>query len=108
MALHGVVYKETGEKIDIVIGEKETDSVFVINDLLPHLGKNERKKNADEFVDGENMDLLVGNRTKQGEEKEAVKAYIAQLLKIPIRSKKKILFPLNLSWFRQERLVNAV
>ena len=48
---------------------------------MPHLGKNERKKNADEFVDGENMDLLVGNRTKQGEEKEAVKAYIAQLLK---------------------------
>lgn len=39
------------------------------------------EKNADEFVDGENMDLLVGNRTKQGEEKEAVKAYIAQLLK---------------------------
>ena len=81
MALHGVVYKETGEKIDIVIGEKEADPVFVINDLLPHLGKNERKKNADEFVDGENMDLLVGNRTKQGEEKDAVKAYIAQLLK---------------------------
>lgn len=48
---------------------------------MPHLGKNERKKNADEFVDGENMDLLVGNRTKQGEEKDAVKAYIAQLLK---------------------------
>ena len=81
LALHGVVYKETGEKIDIVIGEKEADPVFVINDLLPHLGKNERKKNADEFVDGENMDLLVGNRTKQGEEKDAVKAYIAQLLK---------------------------
>lgn len=81
LALHGVVYKETGEKIDIVIGEKEADPVFVINDLLPHLGKNERKKNTDEFVDGENMDLLVGNRTKQGEEKDAVKAYIAQLLK---------------------------
>lgn len=27
------------------------------------------------------MDLPVGNRTKQGEEKDAVKAYIAQLLK---------------------------
>lgn len=81
LALHGVVIKENGEKVDIVIGEDEEDAVLVINDLLPHLAKEQRKKNAEEFIDAENMDLLIGSRAVKGEEKDAVKAYISQLLK---------------------------
>ena len=81
LAIHGVVVKENGEKITINVGEEPNDPVLVITDLLPHLGKEQRKKNAEEFIDAENMDLLIGNRAKKGEEKEAVKSYITDLLK---------------------------
>ena len=81
LAIHGVVVKENGEKVEIVIGEDPEDPVLVITDLLPHLDKPIRKKTADEFVDAENMDLLIGNRAKKGEEKDAVKGYIQDLLK---------------------------
>lgn len=81
LALHGVIVKKNGTKISIVIGEEAGDPVVVITDLLPHLAAEERKKSSDEFVNGENMDLLIGNRPVKGEKKEAVKKYIAQLLK---------------------------
>lgn len=35
--LHGVVVLENGKKINLNIGENESDPVFVISDLLPHL-----------------------------------------------------------------------
>lgn len=81
LALHGIVVKEDGTKVEINIGEDPEDAVLVITDLLPHLAKEQRKKNAEEFIDGENMDLLIGNRGKKGVEKDAVKTYIAELLK---------------------------
>ena len=37
MALHGVVAKTDGSVVNISIGEKESDPVFVITDLLVHL-----------------------------------------------------------------------
>lgn len=81
LALHGVVVKKNGEKVNIVIGEEASDPVVVITDLLPHLAAEQRKKTSHEFVSGEGMDLLIGNRGMQGEEKNAVKQYVAQLLK---------------------------
>ena len=81
LALHGVVVKKNGEKVNIVIGEEASDPVVVITDLLPHLAAEQRKKTSHEFVSGEGMDLLIGNRGIQGEEKDAVKQYVAQLLK---------------------------
>ncbi len=80
LALHGVVYKKDGTKIEICVGEKEEDPVFVITDLLPHLAAEASKKAASEFVRGEKLDLLVGNRPAEGEEKEAAKATIVKLL----------------------------
>lgn len=81
LALHGVVVKKNGEKVNIVIGEEASDPVVVITDLLPHLAAEQRKKTSHEFVSGEGMDLLIGNRGIQGEEKDAVKQYVAQLLR---------------------------
>lgn len=65
LAIHGVVVKTSGEKIDICVGEEETDPVLVITDLLPHLDKKRREQSADKFVDGEQMDLLIGNRAQE-------------------------------------------
>lgn len=68
LALHGVVVKQDGTKVDICIGENENEPAFVITDILPHLGRLQREKKADTFIDGELMDLLVGNRPVKEEE----------------------------------------
>ena len=39
LALHGVVIKADGTKVELSIGEKDGDPVFVIDDLLPHLSR---------------------------------------------------------------------
>ena len=46
MALHGVVAKKDGSVEEISIGEKESDPVFVITDLLVHLAANQMSKKA--------------------------------------------------------------
>ena len=80
LALYGVIYKTDGTKIDITIGEKETDPVFVISDLLPHLAQEYNKRTAAEFVKGEKLDLIIGNQPTKDVEKENVKATILTLL----------------------------
>ena len=81
LALHGVIVKKDGTKVDIKIGEKEEDPVFVITDLLAHLSAEQMSKKANVVVEGENLDLLIGNKPLKGEEKDAVKANILKLLK---------------------------
>ncbi len=62
LALHGVIVKSDGEKINLVIGEQDDEPVFVINDILPHLAaKIQSEKKISEAIEGENLRLLVGN-----------------------------------------------
>ncbi len=81
LAIHGVVVKKDGTKMNISIGENENDPVFTVTDLLVHLSAKQLEKNASVVVEGENLDLLVGNRPLEGEEKDAVAAQISKLLK---------------------------
>ena len=81
LALHGVVVKPDGSKIEISIGEKEDDPVFFVSDLLIHLAQDQMKLTASEVVKGEDLDILVGSKPVKGEEKEAVKKAILDLLK---------------------------
>ena len=75
LALHGVVAKTDGSVVDVVIGEDAADPVFCVTDLLPHLGAKQMEKNGKEVVEGEDLDLLVGNRCAQAvEEAEDAKA----------------------------------
>ena len=62
LALHGVVAKKDGTVVDVTIGEDADDPVFCVTDLLIHLAKDQMAKKAGEAVEGENLDLLVGNR----------------------------------------------
>ena len=62
LAIHGVVAKKDGTTTDVVVGEDPGDPVFVITDLLPHLGGEQMKKTAAKVVDGEALDVLVGGR----------------------------------------------
>ena len=87
LALHGVVAKKDGTVVEISLGEKEDDPVFVVTDLLIHLAGKQMEKKASAVVEGEKLDLLFGscpveeNPDLDTEEKETVKANVLQLLK---------------------------
>lgn len=60
LALHGVVVKSNGDVEKICIGENDTDPVFYINDLLPHLAKSQIQEPLGTAITGENLNILVG------------------------------------------------
>ena len=81
LALHGIVIKANGEAVNVVIGEDENDPVFMITDLLPHLGKDQSKKLLGEAFTGENLNILIGSRpVGDAKETDRVKLAIMQLL----------------------------
>lgn len=81
LAIHGVVVKKDKTVVDIVIGEKEDDPVFCVTDLLIHLAQEQMAKKASEVITGESLDLLFGSLPLKGEEKDAVKANVLDILK---------------------------
>lgn len=93
LALHGVVVKKDGTTVEINIGEEEDDPVFFISDLLIHLAGEQMEKKAAKVIEGEALDLIVGNKPillkedekdgdgKKEKAKEAVKAGILDILK---------------------------
>ncbi|WP_133016675.1 aminopeptidase [Clostridium cuniculi] len=81
LALHGIVVKKDGTKINVVIGEDDNDPVLGISDLLIHLSAEQLQKKANEVIAGEDLNVLVGNIPLEGKEKEAVKENILVLLK---------------------------
>ena len=80
LALHGVVVKQDGTVVDVVIGEDETDPVMYITDLLPHLARAQGGKTINEVFQAEKLNILVGSRPVDGEEKDAVKAGVLNYL----------------------------
>ena len=85
LALHGVVAKKDGSVIEISIGEKEDDPVVCISDLLIHLAGKQMEKKASEVIEGDDLNVLIGNRPLTSDEdeelKDAVSAYVLQILK---------------------------
>ncbi len=62
LAMHGVVAKKDGSVVDVNIGDDEDDPVFCVTDLLIHLARQQMEKNGSKVVEGEDLDVLVGNR----------------------------------------------
>jgi len=81
LAIHGVVVKKDGTKIDIVIGEDEKDPVVGVSDLLVHLAQTQLEKKGNKVIEGEDLNVLVGSIPLKGEEKNKVKANILKILK---------------------------
>ena len=81
LALHGVVAKKDGSVVEINIGEEEDDPVFCISDLLIHLSGEQMEKKGAKVVEGEALNLLIGNMPLKDEEKDAVKKNVLNLLK---------------------------
>ena len=80
-SLHGVVVRADGSKVEVCIGEEETDPVFTITDLLPHLAQDQMQKKATEVVSGEGLNLLIGSRPFNDKKiKDKIKLNILKIL----------------------------
>lgn len=94
LAIHGVVVKKDGTTVELNIGENDDDPVFFVSDLLIHLAQEQLEKKAAKVIEGEALDIIVGNKPihidskKDKDEKEekdtgkdAVKKGILSILK---------------------------
>jgi aspartyl aminopeptidase len=81
MAIHGVVVRKDGSVENVVVGEEETDPILMFTDILPHLGADQMSGTAAKIIEGEKLDLLIGNKPEKDVEKDAVKAAIVTILK---------------------------
>lgn len=81
LAIHGVVIRKDGSRVELTIGEKDGDPVIGISDLLPHLSQKQNEKKLSEAIEGEKLDLILAGRPLEGAEKEPVKANLLRILK---------------------------
>lgn len=92
LAIHGVIVKKNGETVIVRVGEDEDDPVFFISDLLIHLSQEQLKKPGATVIEGEALDVIIGNkplvtddntdsgREKKEKEKDAVKKSALKIL----------------------------
>ena len=80
LALHGSVVKADGSVVDIVIGEDDSDPVFYIDDLLPHLAADQMKKPMKDAIAGEQLNILSGSKPFERNLPEGVKLNIMKIL----------------------------
>lgn len=81
LAIHGVVVKPDGTKINIVIGEDEKEPVLGISDLLIHLSADQMAKTLGKGIEGENLNVWLGTiPMKDKEAKNRVKLNALRLL----------------------------
>ena len=62
LSIHGVVVKKDGSTVEINVGENEDDPVFFVSDLLIHLAQEQLEKKANKVIEGEALDIIVGNK----------------------------------------------
>jgi aspartyl aminopeptidase len=62
LALHGVVVRTDGTRIEVNLGEEQGDPVFVIADLLPHLASQQNEQKVSQAFEAEKLNIILGNR----------------------------------------------
>lgn len=81
LAIHGVVVKKDGTKVEVTIGEDD-ESALCISDLLPHIAQDQMKKTASEVINGEDLDIIIGlSDDRNSEEKDKGKKAILAIFK---------------------------
>ena len=88
LALHGVIVKADGTRISVVLGEDDSEPVFTIADLLPHLSHKDGSTPLSDAFSAEKLNVILGHEPVlkgEGDDaadapKEAVKARMLELL----------------------------
>ncbi len=81
LAIHGTVIRKDGSVLNVSIGEEENDPVFYINDLLPHLGREQMSSNGDKIITGEQLNLVIGGKAfKDKKVKDKIKLNVLKIL----------------------------
>ena len=84
LALYGTVVRKDGTKVQIAVGDKDGDPVFMISDILPHLGKDQEQKKVSEFFPAEDLDVFCWTSSKELKsevEDQKVKNLVVEYLK---------------------------
>ena len=88
LALYGTIVRKDGTKVQVAVGDGPGDPVFLISDILPHLGRDQAKKTRDEFYPAEDLDVLAwttyakpGRDDSPGGEPKADKGGLVAFLK---------------------------
>jgi len=86
LALHGVIFTKDGKKHTVCIGEDESDPIFYITDLLPHLANEQMSKRGGDLIPAEDLNIIVGGRplsdkAVKGDKKAEAQPYKAAVLK---------------------------
>ncbi|MCQ2086859.1 MAG: aminopeptidase [Bacilli bacterium] len=81
LALHGVVCKKDGTKVEISIGEDPADPVVGISDLLIHLSADQMSLPLAKAITGENLDVTLGSIPVDESSKDAIKANVLKIIK---------------------------
>lgn len=79
LALHGVICKKDGTTVEVNIGEDPKDPVVGITDLLIHLSADQMAKTLAKAIEGENLDITLGNMPL--EDDKNVKGNVLKLIK---------------------------
>ena len=82
LALHGAVILKNGEKLEVKIGEDDSDPVFYISDLLPHLAAKQNARPLGEAIEGEGLNIWFGNIPYTAAENDKDKTVKENVLKI--------------------------
>lgn len=81
LALHGVIIKADGSSVTVRLGEEETDPVFCITDLLPHLAQDQMKRTLADGIRGEELNIVIGSYPfRDDEASEKVKLNVIKML----------------------------
>lgn len=89
LALYGTIVKKNGQRVQVEVGDKPGDPVFMISDILPHLGYDQAKGKRDDFYPAEDLDVIAWSRPakpkkddpKDGEPKADKNALVEYLKK---------------------------
>lgn len=81
LALHGVVCRKDGSKVEVNIGEDPKDPIVGITDLLIHLSADQMQKSLAKGIEGEDLDVSLGSIPVDENEKDAVKANVLRIIK---------------------------
>ncbi|MBR4354113.1 MAG: aminopeptidase [Kiritimatiellae bacterium] len=70
LAIYGTIVRKDGSKVQVEVGDKPGDPIFMISDILPHLGYDQAKKTRDEFFPAEDLDVVAWTTQKKDPKKK--------------------------------------